>query len=83
MRATDPLHVLIRLIRSHIRTERKTRFQIERLTFRRHFYPAFPPLRIASWHEHRLTTPPRSPAAGAIMRVVFQTKIRLDTPWTA
>ncbi len=83
MRATDPLHVLIRFIRSHIRIERKTRFQTERLTFRRRSYLAFPPLPIASWHEHRLTTPPRSLAAGAIMRVVFQMRTRLDGRWMA
>jgi hypothetical protein len=67
MRATDPRDALIRLIRSNIQIERKTLFQIESLTFRRLFYPAFPLLPIASWHEHRLITPPRSPVAGAIM----------------
>jgi hypothetical protein len=57
MRATDPRDALIRLIRSNIHIERKTRFQIEHLTFSRLFYPAFPPLPIASWHEYRLITP--------------------------
>ena len=38
MRATDPRDGLIRLIRSHIRIERNTRFQIRSTLFRVTFF---------------------------------------------